>query len=70
MNNNYPNKNEVIPNANVPGVYFLKNLVDDPRIKIDDFTYFDQVTTIEELMFCIQHFYSFFTDSLITGKFC
>ena len=70
MTNNYPNKNEVIPNLDIPSVWYVKNLIEDERIQIGDYTYFDCVTTKEEFMNCLQHFYSFSKDKLIIGKFC
>ena len=70
MTNNYPNKNEVIPNLDIPSVCYVKNLIDDERIQIGDYTYFDCVTTKEEFMNCLQHFYAFSKDKLIIGKFC
>ena len=65
-----PNPNEAFPNPNLPRICFIKNVVNNPRIIIGDYTYYDDVDGADQFEKHVTHFYDFIGDKLIIGKFC
>ena len=65
-----PNPNEAFPNPKIPSLCFIKNVVNNPRIIIGDYTYYDDVDGADQFEKHVTHFYDFIGDQLIIGKFC
>ena len=59
MVKNRPNPNEAFPNPNIPSLYFIKNVVKNPRIIIGDNTYYDDVDGADQFEKHVTHFYNF-----------
>lgn len=54
-----------------PRVGFLRPLVNQPNIKIGDFTYYDDPRGPEGFVErCVLHHYDFIGDRLVMGRFC
>ena len=65
-----PNKNEKIPNKNIPSVCFIKNVTTRPNIEVGDYTYYDDINGADKFEEHVIHHYEFLGDKLIIGKFC
>ena len=65
-----PNKNEKIPNKNIPSVCFIKNVITRPNIEVGDYTYYDDINGADKFEEHVMHHYEFLGDKLIIGKFC
>ena len=72
MNNelNNPNPNTKFPVPNIDTVCYVKPLVKNPNVIVGDFTYFSDDENPEDFERHITHFYDFYNDKLIIGKFC
>jgi virginiamycin A acetyltransferase len=65
-NNILPNPNVVFPVPNINTVIYVKPTIKNKNIIVGDFTYFSDVDFEKH----VTHFYSFYDDKLIIGKFC
>jgi len=65
-----PNPNETYPIPGVTRTCFLKNVIHHPKIKIGDFTYYDDPNGVESFEKNVLYFFDFLPDQLIIGKFC
>ena len=65
-----PDPNAVHPNAAVPSVCFIKNVVTRKNISIGDYTYYDDPDGAEDFEAHVTHHYEFLGDRLVIGKFC
>ena len=64
------NPNNKHPLPNFPQICFIKNTVDNPKIIIGDYTYYDDPEDSENFERNVLYHYSFSQDRLIIGKFC
>ncbi|MDR1888273.1 MAG: CatB-related O-acetyltransferase [Zoogloeaceae bacterium] len=58
------------PVPNVKTVCYVKPLVKNPNIIVGDFTYFSDDEAPEDFERHVTHFYDFYGDRLLIGKFC
>jgi len=58
------------PMAGFPQVCFIKNTVDNPKIIIGDYTYYDDPEDSENFERNVLYHFPFIGDKLIIGKFC
>jgi len=58
------------PLPDFPQICFIKNTVNDPKIIIGDYTYYDDPEDSENFARNVLYHYSFSKDKLIIGKFC
>ncbi|MDR2658602.1 MAG: CatB-related O-acetyltransferase [Spirochaetaceae bacterium] len=65
-NNTPPDPNAVFPVPNINTVTYVKPTVKNKNIIVGDFTYFSDVDFESH----VTHFYEFYDDKLIIGKFC
>ncbi len=65
-----PNPNTVYPLANYQRLCFLKNIIKNPRIKVGDYTYYDDFESVENFEKNVKYHFDFTGDELIIGKFC
>jgi virginiamycin A acetyltransferase len=68
--NKIPNPNTKFPVPNIDTVCYVKPLVKNRNVIIGDFTYFSDDENSEDFERHITHFYDFYNDKLIIGKFC
>ena len=64
------NPNDRHPLPDFPQICFLKNTVNNPKIIIGDYTYYDDPEDSENFERNVLYHYSFSQDKLIIGKFC
>ena len=60
----------VFPLPNYDRLCFLKNVVQHPQITIGDYTYYDDVETVENFQKNVRYLFDFTGDRLTIGKFC
>ncbi|MDR2782282.1 MAG: CatB-related O-acetyltransferase [Treponema sp.] len=65
-NNILPDPNVVFPASNINTVIYIKPTIKNKNIIVGDFTYFSDVDFEKH----VTHFYEFYGDKLIIGKFC
>ena len=66
-----PDPNAAHPNALVPSVCYIKNVITRPNILVGDYTYYDDAETGGvDFESHVTHHYEFLGDRLIIGKFC
>jgi virginiamycin A acetyltransferase len=65
-NNILPDPNVVFPVPNIKTVTYVKPTIKSKNIIVGDFTYFSDVDFENH----VTHFYEFYDDKLIIGKFC
>ena len=65
-----PDPNKAFPNADIPSVCFIKNVVSRPNIIIGDYTYYDDADGADRFEEHVTHHYDFIGDRLVIGKFC
>jgi virginiamycin A acetyltransferase len=65
-----PNPNTIFPVPNIDTVCYIKPLIKNPNVIVGDFTYFSDDENPEDFERHITHFYDFYGDKLIIGKFC
>jgi virginiamycin A acetyltransferase len=65
-NNLLPDPNVVFPVPNIKTVTYVKPTIKNKNIIVGDFTYFSDVDFESH----VTHFYDFYDDKLIIGKFC
>ncbi len=58
------------PLPEFPQIYFIKNTVNNPKIIIGDYTYYDDIEDSENFERNVLYHYPFSQDKLIIGKFC
>lgn len=58
------------PMAGFPQVCYIKNTVDNPKIVIGDYTYYDDPENSEDFERNVLYHFPFVGDKLIIGKFC
>ena len=63
-----PNKKHPLPEF--PQICFIKNTVNNPKIIIGDYTYYDDLEDSENFERNVLYHYPFSQDKLIIGKFC
>lgn len=61
-----PNPNKICPVPGFSNVIYVKPTIKNPNIIVGDFTYFSDVDFESH----VTHFYEFYGDKLIIGKFC
>jgi len=64
------NPNDKHPMPGFPQICFIKNTVNNPKIIIGDYTYYDDPEDSENFERNVLYHYSFSQDKLIIGKFC
>ena len=64
------NPEEKHPIPEFPQICFIKNTVDNPKIIIGDYTYYDDREDSENFERNVLYHYDFSKDKLIIGKFC
>lgn len=67
---NGPDKHTIFPLPNYDRLCFLKNIVKNPNIIVGDYTYYDDVETVEHFEQNVKYHFDFTGDKLIIGKFC
>lgn len=70
MNDKFPNKDEIIPNPNLPSICYIKNVIKNKNIIVGDYTYYSDSKNPRDFEKHVTHLYSFSEDKLIIGKFC
>ena len=65
-----PDKDIAFPIPNYDRLCYLKNIVKNPRIKVGDFTYYDDLENVENFEKNIKYLFEFTGDQLIIGSFC
>ena len=65
-----PDPNEKHPMAGFPQVCFIKNTVQNPRIVVGDYTYYDDPEDSENFGRNVLYHFPFIGDRLVIGKFC
>ncbi|SMO65349.1 virginiamycin A acetyltransferase [Gracilimonas mengyeensis] len=65
-----PDKNTLFPLEHHKKLCFLKNLIDDPKIKVGDYTYYDDLEDVQNFKKNVKYHFDFTEDQLIIGKFC
>jgi len=69
-NLNGPDPATLYPLAATKSVVFLKNIVDNPKIEIGDFTYFHDFNEPADFEKNLLYTFDFIDDKLVIGKFC
>ena len=64
------NPDDKHPMPGFPQICFIKNTVNNPKIIIGDYTYYDDPEDSENFERNVLYHYSFSQDKLIIGKFC
>jgi virginiamycin A acetyltransferase len=64
------NPNTVYPLKDYDRLCFLKNYIDNPKIKIGDYTYYDDFVSVDNFIKNVRYHFDFTGDELIIGKFC
>jgi virginiamycin A acetyltransferase len=64
--NELPNPHVIFPVPNIKTVMYVKPTIKNQNIIVGDFTYFSDVDFENH----VTHFYDFYNDRLIIGKFC
>ena len=67
---NIPDKNKVFPLESYNRLCFLKNVISNPRIKVGDYTYYDDFEDVANFEKNVKYHFDFVGDELIIGKFC
>ena len=67
---NIPDKNKAFPLESYDRLCFLKNIVNNPRIKVGDYTYYDDFEDVTNFEKNVKYHFDFVGDELIIGKFC
>lgn len=49
---------------------FLKNIIEDPNIRVGEYTYYDDFDDVENFKKNVKYLFDFTRDKLIIGKFC
>ncbi|HIU10106.1 MAG TPA: Vat family streptogramin A O-acetyltransferase [Candidatus Avidehalobacter gallistercoris] len=65
-----PNPDAIHPNAALPSICYIKNVITRPTIIVGDYTYYDDPIDSENFESHVTHHYDFIGDKLIIGKFC
>jgi virginiamycin A acetyltransferase len=65
-----PDPNALYPMAGQQRLVFLKNLVDDPRIEVGEYTYYDDFDDPRNFRRNVLYHFPFSTDCLRIGRFC
>jgi virginiamycin A acetyltransferase len=65
-NNLLPDPNVIFPVPNINTVTYVKPMIKNKNIIVGDFTYFSDIDFEKH----VTHFYEFYDDRLIIGKFC
>jgi virginiamycin A acetyltransferase len=68
--NQIPDPNTLYPLAFHQRLCFLKNLVQNPRIIVGDYTYYDDFEDVHNFEKNVKYHFDFIGDKLIIGKFC
>jgi virginiamycin A acetyltransferase len=61
-----PDPNVIFPVPNIDTVTYIKPMIKNKNIIVGDFTYFSDIDFEKH----VTHFYEFYDDKLIIGKFC
>ena len=65
-----PNKDLKFPLEPYDRLCFLKNVVNNPKIEVGDYTYYDDFETVENFEKNVKYLFDFTDGKLIIGKFC
>lgn len=65
-----PNKDIKFPLEGYNRLCFLKNVIKNPNIIIDDYTYYDDFENVDNFEKNVKYHFDFIGDKLIIGKFC
>ena len=66
----YVNPDVVYPIENWYRTCFLKNIITNPQIIVDDYTYYDDIEDVYNFEKNVLYLFDFIGDKLIIGKFC
>lgn len=66
----HPNPNSLFPIPGVERTCFLKNIIQNPNIRVGDYTYYDDPDDINNFEKNVLYHFDFIGDKLIIGKFC
>lgn len=67
---NIPDKNQKFPLKNYKRLCFLKNIIQNPKIIVGDYTYYDDFEEVNNFEKNVKYLFDFTGDRLIIGKFC
>ena len=67
---NGPDKDTIFPLAHHSRLCFLKNIIQNPRIIVGDYTYYDDFEDVYNFEKNVKYHFDFIGDKLIIGKFC
>lgn len=70
MSQNGPDKNTIFPLESYERLCFLKNIIKNPNIIVDDYTYYDDFEDVHNFEKNVKYHFDFTGDKLIIGKFC
>lgn len=65
-----PDPNQPFPLQGYERLCFLKNIVQNPRILVGDYTYYDDMEDVANFERNVKYHFDFIGDRLIIGKFC
>ena len=65
-----PNKDSVFPLENYNRLCYLKNIIKNSNIEVEDYTYYDDFDNVENFEKNVKYHFDFIGDKLIIGKFC
>lgn len=68
--NNYPNPSTLYPIEGATRTVYLKNIIKNPQIIVDDYTYYDDPVDVHNFEKNVLYLFEFMKDKLIIGKFC
>ncbi len=67
---NYPDPNMLYPIQGVTRTVYLKNIIQNPQIRVGDYTYYDDPEDVHNFEKNVLYLFEFMGDKLIIGKFC
>lgn len=66
----YPDPSKTYPMEGMKRLCFLKNIIKNPQIIVDDYTYYDDPDDVHNFEKNVLYLFDFIGDKLIIGKFC
>jgi virginiamycin A acetyltransferase len=66
----YPNPHTLYPIEGIKRTVFLKNVIQNPKIQVGDYTYYDDPEDVHNFEKNVLYLFDFLEDRLIIGKFC
>ena len=65
-----PDKDKRFPLPGYDRLCFLKNVVQNPKIEVGDYTYYDDFSDVANFEHNVKYLFDFSEDRLIIGKYC